>query len=123
MTRKTKTEARQERRMPEVTHEQRMAQLRADRDRATRILCAWGNCTDEVLDGKVTGGWGQIACPCDHVPGWSAVHPAGRAKPSMPVKAVGRHGSRVQRARRRKSTITFHNGRQIWAPILTWSNA
>lgn len=66
-------------------------------------LCAWGYCTVETSSttGKVIGGMGPVECPCDHLPGWKSQYAAGQPKPAVPVKARGRHGSRVQRSRRR----------------------
>ncbi|KQO98392.1 hypothetical protein [Leifsonia sp. Leaf264] len=89
-------------------------QARARRRNGSHVTCAWGSCTVSLDEqGKVTGGFGQPGCPCDNTPGWNSEWPAGMGKPSMPVKAVGRHGSRVQRARRRKQEVTVFRGRQI----------
>ncbi|KQP62999.1 hypothetical protein [Nocardioides sp. Leaf285] len=65
--------------------------------------CAFGHCTNLVdpASGRIHSGFGPMACPCDHVPGWRSPYPAGQAKPHVPVKATGRHGSRRQRAARR----------------------
>lgn len=83
---------------------QALADARARRDRAVTYTCAWGTCVAEFdpVERRITGGYGQAFCGCECLPGWRARHPEGRPKPSVPVKARGRHGSRVQRSRARR---------------------
>lgn len=89
---------------------------RERRKYGSQVRCAWGNCT-HTLDqhGRVTGGFGVIGCPCDNTPGWNRDRPEAMGKPSFNVKAVGRHGSRIQRARRRKRNVITFQGQQIMA--------
>lgn len=68
----------------------------------TAHLCGWRTCTVYVADGKITGGVGDPLCGCDNLPGWNSDHPAGTPMPQAPVKARGRHGSRVQRSTARR---------------------
>ena len=68
----------------------------------TMHLCSWRTCTVYVADGEITGGMGDPLCGCDNLPGWKSPYPAGTPKPQAPVKARGRHGSRVQRSARRR---------------------
>lgn len=86
---------------PAFARAYRKAEARAKRE--IQVSCAWGNCTHMVdpLDGKIVSGIGPMLCPCDHLPGWSSPRVQGQAKPAVPVKVGGRHGSRVQRSRRR----------------------
>src|SRR5690349_2459141 len=71
-------------------------------DSATRVSCHFGHCFHDVdTTGHILGGMGPVMCPCDHLPGWKAPRPAGQARPAAPVKARGRHGSRVARSRLR----------------------
>lgn len=69
-------------------------------ERSVPVPCAWGWCTNDVdpVDGTVLSGFGPVECPCENLPGWRASRVAGRAKPQVPVKVRGRHGSRVQRS-------------------------
>lgn len=68
----------------------------------TETVCPWGWCVI-YLDpaGRIASGTGPMLCPCDHSPGWSANRVEQMGKPRVPVKARGRHGSRVQRSARR----------------------
>jgi len=70
----------------------------------TAHLCGWRTCTVYTADGKITGGIGDPLCGCDNLPGWNSPYPAGTPKPQAPVKARGRHGSRVQRSTGRRLT-------------------
>lgn len=64
--------------------------------------CGWGTCSIWTEGGKVAGGVGDPLCGCDNLPGWNSPYPAGTPKPQAPVKARGRHGSRVQRSTARR---------------------
>lgn len=68
-----------------------------------RTTCNYGNCFVEAcaLDDTILASFGPVECPCDHFPGWKAYRLAEMSRPHPPIKAVGRHGSRVQRSRRR----------------------
>lgn len=65
------------------------------------VLCAWGNCVYFVYRGRIDGGFGPIACPCDHLPGWRSDRVQGQAKPRVPALNRGRNGSRNARSARR----------------------
>lgn len=83
-----------------------LEEVRAELDAATQVPCAWGYCVNDVsaTTGKLLGGFGAVCCPCDMLPGWRSSYPEGLPKPAAPVKARGRHGSKVQRsAARRRS--------------------
>lgn len=73
-------------------------------DRSIDVTCAWGTCNHiyDPVAKHLVGGWGDVFCGCENLPGWRARHPEGLPKPSVPIKAKGRHGSRIQRSRRRK---------------------
>lgn len=73
-------------------------------DRSLAVSCAWGTCTHiyDPVEKYLHGGWGDALCGCENLPGWRSRHPDGLPKPSVPVKAKGRHGSRVQRSRARR---------------------
>lgn len=66
------------------------------------IWCGWRRCELQILDGQVIGGVGEILCGCDNLPGWNSLYPSGMPKPQAPVKARGRHGSRIQRSTARR---------------------
>lgn len=72
------------------------------------VTCHYGWCT-HVLDerGRIDYGFGPVACPCDHVPGWKSRYPEGQSRPAVPARAKGRHGSRVQRSKRRHKTPSY----------------
>lgn len=69
------------------------------------VRCPWGNCTIDLCGqcGAQAGGVGPMGCLCDLTKGWRAKRVDNMGKPSVPVKAKGRHGSRVQRSRHRKA--------------------
>lgn len=73
-------------------------------ERAVRRRCPFGHCVCDIdpLDGKIFGGIGDPFCGCDNLPGWRSSHYEGLPKPGWSGKARGRHGSRVQRSRRRR---------------------
>lgn len=77
-----------------------LERARARYARAVSVPCPWGWCSNDVdpLDGTVIGGFGPVECPCENLPGWRSERMAGRAKPQVPAKGRGRHGSRVQRS-------------------------
>lgn len=81
-------------------------------DDVDMVLCPWGQCTFWVYKGtrKVDGGCGPVGCPCDLLPGWNSPTVDGFSKPRMPVKARGRHGSRVQRSKRRQRDVITVDG-------------
>lgn len=93
-------------------------EAKARLDRAEPVLCAWRNCVHDVdpEDGKIIGGMGPIACPCDHLPGWKSDRVEGQARPAAPVKARGRHGSRVQRSRKRHTLGSWMDAFGGWLP-------
>lgn len=71
--------------------------------RSIEIACPWGNCSNsyDPLTREIWAGMGPVGCPCESLPGWRSPHPEGRPRPAVPAKPRGRHGSRVQRSRRR----------------------
>lgn len=71
--------------------------------RSIPVPCYWRHCVDDFdpVERRIIGGFGAAGCPCDNLPGWNARHPEQKPKPAAAVKARGRHGSRVQRSRRR----------------------
>lgn len=87
-------------------------------ERAVPVLCLWGNCTHEVdpVTNRIVAGAGPVACPHDHLPGWRSRYLAGQSKPRVPVKATGRHGSRVQRSARRFRLPSYPNLVPEWLP-------
>lgn len=73
-----------------------------------KVPCGFGNCTQLVDEaGRITGGFGPILCPCDHLPSWDSPFVDQMHKRSMAraIKAKGRHGSRVQRNRLRHKDV------------------
>lgn len=97
-----------------------LAEARAQLGRAVAVDCAWGWCSNDVdpFDGVILGGAGPVMCPCENLPGWKSQYVAGRPKPPVPVKAAGRHGSRVQRSARRH-TLPDWGADFVWLPVLT----
>lgn len=72
-------------------------------DREVETTCSFGSCivcVDPVTN-LIGGGFGPVGCPCENLPGGNAKHPEGRPMPAVPVKATGRHGSRVTRSQKR----------------------
>lgn len=84
---------------------------------STRVRCGFGVCLNDVYEGKIISGGGPILCPCDHMPKWHKIYPDQQNKRSMAraIKAKGRHGSRVQRNRRRHKDVG-PNGE--WLPLV-----
>lgn len=85
----------------------------------TRV-CNWGWCTEWIdpETGKADSGFGPMLCPCDHVKGWNRVVPEGKPMPSFPMRVKGRHGSRVQRAQKRKEIGSMWRGEwALYPPI------
>lgn len=102
-----------------------LERARARYERSMSVPCAWGWCSNDVdpLDGTVISGMGPVECPCENLPGWRSERMAGRAKPQMPVKARGRHGSRVQRSTKRHVLPNYDLDDFAWlAPRTTASN-
>lgn len=99
--------------------------LEAALDRALPVLCAWGNCTHLVdpTTNRIVSGAGPMACPHDHLPGWRSKYPEGQSKPRVPVKAIGRHGSRVHRSERRFRLPSYPNLVPEWLPATTRSTS
>lgn len=87
-------------------------------DRSEPVRCGWGNCTHQVdpVSNRIVSGGGPVACPCDHLPGWRSRYPEGQSKPSVPAKAVGRHGSRVHRATARNRLPSYPHLVPEWLP-------
>ncbi len=79
-------------------------EARAMLSRSTAALCGWRRCTILIdpVDGKAHPLFGDPLCGCDNLPGWDSPYPAGQPKPQAPVKARGRHGSRIQRSTARR---------------------
>lgn len=77
----------------------------AQLDRVVPYVCGWGTCVADYdpVEKRILGGYGDPLCGCENLPGWRSRHPEGRPKPGVAVKARGRHGSRVQRSRRRRA--------------------
>ena len=98
-----------------------LERARTRADRAIVMACAWGWCSNEFdpVDGVILGGFGPVACPCENLPGWRSERPAGRAKPQVPVKATGRHGSRVQRSMKRHALPDWDIDDFAWLPPRT----
>lgn len=95
------------------------AEAKARYARSLHFPCAYGNCTVDFdpVEKRITGGFGPVGCACENTPGWDADHPESRGKPTMAWKAIGRHGSRVQRSRRRHAGIGA-NGIMDWMTAL-----
>jgi hypothetical protein len=76
-------------------------------DRAEHKMCPWGRCEFSIdpLTNTIIGSIGLIGCECDLLPGWDSKYYEGLPKPRWDVKPVGRHGSRVQRSRRRNKRL------------------
>lgn len=99
-----------------------LEEARARLDRAVAVPCAWGWCTNDYdpVDRMIIGGVGPMECPCDNLSGWNAKRPEGRARPQAPVKARGRHGSRVQRSTARRDLPNYDIDDFAWlAPRTT----
>lgn len=70
------------------------------------VPCNYGNCvTFAYFDGYSISSFGPVGCPCDNTPGWNRAYLESRGKPHMPMKAKGRHGSRIERGRRRHKDV------------------
>lgn len=97
-----------------------LEEARVQLDRAVVVVCPWGWCSNDVdpVDGVILGGMGSPMCPCENLSGWNSQYVAGRAKPQVPVKAAGRHGSRVQRSTRRH-TLPDWGADYVWLPVRT----
>lgn len=68
------------------------------------VVCPWGYCSIYLTErGRVDWSVGPMTCPCDHHPGWSAKYVPAMGKPRVLAKARGRHGSRVQRSKKRQT--------------------
>lgn len=82
--------------------------LAAGRRMPRRARCGFGNCI-VLLDarGRIVGGFGPVVCACDNLPSWrkDRLEQKHRTSISGAVKARGRHGSRVQRARQRHRDV------------------
>lgn len=65
--------------------------------------CHYGHCRVQLCprDLLVVSVVGPYDCPCNWTPGRLAPHLDQQSRPHPPIKAVGRHGSRVQRAQHR----------------------
>lgn len=63
-------------------------------------MCSWGWCVNEVCKecNMVVGGMGIAACPHDMMHGWRSSYVEGMPKAHPPVKAKGRHRTRIQRS-------------------------
>lgn len=73
--------------------------------------CNWGPClVEQNPDGTDSIWMGPVGCPCDNLPSWRKHHLEQMHKPSLPVKARGRHGSRVQRSKHRKQHVVRLEG-------------
>lgn len=96
-----------------------LERARARAERAIDMPCPWGWCINEYdpVDRVILGGFGPMACPCENLPGWRCEQPAGRAKPQAPVKARGRHGSRVQRSTVRHALPDYDIDDFQWLPV------
>lgn len=66
----------------------------------TRLTCGYGLCTVWPEEGGTFGSVGPIGCPCSYHR--RIAHPTQGLAIGVRAKAVGRHGSRVQRARHRR---------------------
>lgn len=86
-----------------------IARARARAERSIATPCPWGWCINEYdpVDRMLLAGYGPVGCPCENLPGWRTARPAGRAKPQVPTKARGRHGSRVQRSTARHALPNY----------------
>lgn len=86
--------------------------------RSVMVPCHFGYCVHEVdpLTNRIGGGFGPMACPCDHSKGWRSPYVAGQARPHVPVKARGRHGSRRQRARARQQQMPDYGDMLAYLP-------
>lgn len=88
------------------------AKAKAELDAAIQVACPWSACVHDVsaTTGKILGGMGPVACPCDLLPGSRSRRVDGLPKPSVPVKNRGRHGSRRQRSVARRAEATAFLG-------------
>lgn len=81
-----------------------------------QTTCNFGNCVSYLDErGFIDYGFGPLSCACDHLPSWNK-RLAQQHRPTMSraVKARGRHGSRVQRARQRHRNV---DSRGVYLPI------
>lgn len=94
--------------MKDPTFARHYRQASARAARAVQVPCAWGNCRHDVdpVNGTILGSVGPVGCPCDNLPGWRSARVAGQARPAVPAKPRGRHGSRIQRSRLRHTLPT-----------------
>lgn len=90
-------------------------------DRSIRVPCHWGYCIHHVDPDTNTihSGFGPMACPCDHSKGWRSPYVEGQARPHVPVKVKGRHGSRRQRAIHRQRTMPDYGDTLTYLPGTT----
>lgn len=95
-----------------------VSQARELVSRLFEIACHWGNCVVWVdpYDNTTQGGFGPVDCPCEHLPGRHARHLEGTGRPAVPALPRGRHGSRVQRSRRRHHLPPGIPGILEWVP-------
>jgi len=70
-------------------------------DQQDFVVCSWGWCVTEVctICHKVTGGYGIAACPHDLMHGWRSPYVEGMPKVHPPIKAKGRHRTRITRSK------------------------
>lgn len=83
----------------------------------TKKLCPFGRCSIGVQDNVILFDSSPFGCECSKMDGRKPRHYEGLSKPRWNVKPVGRHGGKIQAAKRKHEKFA-----EDWRSRLDWAS-